>query len=75
MFASQHVPVFIAGTALVGAALASLYGDRLWLSESYRVIPPDGVHHNNTSRTVSIAVGILGGILILTAILRQFGLF
>lgn len=73
--ASQQVPTFIWGTALIGAGLASFYGDRLWLGSSYRVIPPDDIKHSDTSRIVSIITGALGGILVLTAILRHFGVF
>ena len=29
------------GGGLLGAALASYYGDRVWLGSAYKVIPPD----------------------------------
>ncbi|CAN5870744.1 hypothetical protein BH11VER1_BH11VER1_35890 [soil metagenome] len=73
--ASEHVSTFIWGAALVGAGLASFYGDRLWLGSSYRVIPPDGIEHSYTSRIVSIVTGALGGVLVVTSILRHFGAF
>jgi hypothetical protein len=69
------VPVFLWGAALVGGALASWYGDRLWFGGSYRVIAPDGVHHNRASRGLSIVAGVAGSVLGATALLRHFGLF
>ncbi len=69
----RNAPIFIAGAALIGAALASFYGDRLWLGDSYRVIPPDDIAHTDLSRIASIVVGVLGGLLVLAALLRQFG--
>lgn len=73
--ASDQVSIFLWGAALIGAGLASFYGDRLWLSSSYRVIPPDDIKHSNTSRIVSTATGALGCILVLTATLRHFDVF
>lgn len=71
----EQVSTFIFGAALICAGLASYYGDRLWLGSSYRVIPPDGIRHSDTSRILSIIMGLLGGILVLTALLRHFGVF
>ena len=52
---------FILGPAFIGAGLASYYGDRLWIGDSYRIIPPDEIRQSDISRVVSIAAGILGG--------------
>jgi hypothetical protein len=71
--ASDQVSTFIWGAALIGAGLASFYGDRLWLGSSFRVIPPDGIKHSDTSSMVSILTGLLGVVLVLRAILRHFG--
>jgi len=73
--ASDQVSTFIAGAALIGAGLASFYGDQLWLGSSFRVIPPDGIRHSDISRMVSIVTGMSGVVLVLTAILRHFGFF
>jgi len=62
---------FILGTALMGAAFASHYGDRLWIGDNYRVIAPDGVQHSRSSQFLSFFLGILGVILTLSAIFRQ----
>jgi hypothetical protein len=51
---------FLGGTALIGAALASRYGDRFWLRDSYRVIPPDEPEHNRASRMISVLTGVAG---------------
>ncbi len=67
-------PSFTLGAALVGAALASYYGDQLWLDSSYRVIPPDAPQHSDISRRVSLITGIVGGGLILFAVARSFGI-
>jgi hypothetical protein len=69
---SEAIPAYLLGAALLGAALASYYGDRLWLGSSYRVIPPDEIRHSAKSRTASISVGGLGGILVLAAVLKHF---
>lgn len=70
---SPQAPVFLAGTALIGAALASFYGDELWLGDSYRAIPPNGIAHSEVSRIASVGAGVLGGLLVLGAVLRQLG--
>lgn len=52
---------YLIGTALLGAGIASLYGDKLWLSHNYKVIPPDGVQHSSKSKLCSygsIAIGV-----------------
>lgn len=71
----EDAPLFILGVAFVGAALASHYGDQLWLGHSYRVIPPDKPRYSLMSLRASWAVGGVGGLLILTALVRSFGLF
>ncbi len=70
--ASEFIPVYLLGTALIGAALASYYGDRLWLGSSYRIIPADGIRHSSNSRVVSITTGVMGGLLSLVAVLKHF---
>jgi hypothetical protein len=74
LIAREHSPTFILGTALIGAALASHYGDQLWLGDSYRVIPPDKPRHSLASLRASLTVGCIGGLLVLIALARSFGL-
>lgn len=73
--ASDQVSTLVLGAALIGAGLASFYGDKLWLGSAFRVIPPDGIKHSDTSRMVSIISGLLGVVFLLAAILRHFGFF
>jgi uncharacterized membrane protein YeaQ/YmgE (transglycosylase-associated protein family) len=70
--ASEAIPAYLFGSALIGAAIASYHGDRLWLGSSYRIIPADGIRHNAKSRAASISTGVVGGILVLAAILKHF---
>lgn len=72
--APEQAPFFICGAALLGAGLASLYGDRLWLGSSFRVIPPTDIQHSNTSRILSIVMVFAGSITLAAVILRHFGL-
>jgi O-antigen/teichoic acid export membrane protein len=57
---SPEFMTFIGGAALVGAALASLYGDWLWLGDSYRVIPPQDMQHSDVSKIISVLTGVIG---------------
>lgn len=75
----DHMPAhgsFLAwGLGLTGAGLGSYFGDRLWLSLSKQVIPPDRVTQNGPSRFLSLCAGTLGSLLIVAALLRTFGVF
>lgn len=71
---SQHFLMLVAGAAFVGAGLASYYGDRLWFGSSYRVISPDEIPHSTTSKVLSITTGVVGGGLILIALLRNLNI-
>ncbi len=70
---TEYVFTFIGGTALIWAAMASYYGDRLWLASSHRVIPPDDIPSSNTSRVLSIITGSLGVALVLKSVLYNSG--
>jgi hypothetical protein len=53
--------LFVCGAGLVGAGIASLFGDQLWMGENYRVLAPNAPEHSPISRTVSwwlVAAGI-----------------
>ena len=41
LISQENAPVFSAGVGLIVEALASRYGDQMWLGSSYRMIPPD----------------------------------
>ena len=72
--ATEHVPLFLWGAAMVGGGLASYFGDKLWIGDSYRVIPPDAPQNSPASRALSVFIGLLGGGWILLACYRQLGL-
>ncbi len=71
----EQVPGFLFGFSLLLAGLASLYGDQLWMGESYRIIPPDGVEHSRTSRWISQITIFAGTVLIAVAVGRNYGIF
>jgi hypothetical protein len=75
LIAREDAPLFMLGAAFIGAALASHYGDALWLGNSYRVSPPDKPRHSLASVWASRVVGLIGGLLVLVALVRSFGLF
>jgi hypothetical protein len=64
----------VGGAALVGAGLATYYGDRLWNGLLYDVIPPDEFPQSWPSRLLSCAIGAVGGGLILLGLLMRSGL-
>ena len=66
---------YLSGTALVGGALASYYGDRLWLGHSSRIIAPNSVRNSSASRTASMTAGTAGAALIVAALLKHCGLW
>jgi len=74
LIAPESSPTFILGVALVGAALASLYGDQLWVGSNYRVIPPNAPKTSAISRWASSTAGCIGVAFIFVALGRTFGL-
>lgn len=74
--ASDQIPIFLCGTAFIGASLASFYGDRLWINIlSYRMIPPGEMRHAKNSHILSIGIGVLGALLVTTVLLQHFDVF
>lgn len=66
-------PMFALGMGLVGASLASYAGDRLWIGDNYRIIPPDEPRHSPASLGASFGAGVVGSLLVLVALARSFG--
>jgi hypothetical protein len=66
--------IFILGAALVGGAVASHYGDELWLHLVYRVFPPNAPEQSNLSNVCSLVIGNCGVLLMLFAVCRNFDL-
>ena len=68
LIGNEAFPVFLIGLALLGAGLASRFGDRLWAGDSYRVIPPDEPRQSVGSRRASLIAGSIGAVLVLIAL-------
>ncbi len=69
---SQEVAFpFILGASLLGAGLGAWFGDRLWLSESYRIIAPEGPAHTSITKVASLASMVIGAAFIGYALYRQ----
>src|SRR3954468_22215533 len=69
---TQFVPMFLWGTALIGAGLAARWGDNLWIS--YRVIPIEEPSQTPQSRLLALLIRSIGLVLVALAVLRHFGL-
>ena len=69
------LPHFILGAALVGGAFGSYNGDKLWLGDNYRCIPPDAPEQSLTSSRCSWCIGLFGGGLMLYSLSYTFLLF
>ena len=58
---SHLLLLFLLGSGLIGAGLAARYGDRLWMGDSYLLIPPDEPAQSNFSDWLAwflVAAGI-----------------
>src|SRR6185295_12077944 len=44
---------FLIGAALIGAGLGSRYGDRLWIGDNYKMLPPDEPEQSTLSDWLS----------------------
>jgi hypothetical protein len=64
---------FVTGSALITGALATLYGDRFWMGDSHRVIPPDEMARSRKSKLVSGLVMLVGMGLMGYALATTFG--
>ena len=65
---------FLLGVALVGAGLASRYGDRLWMGDNDYMLPPDEPEQSNLSDWVSWSLVASGMATCAVTILKRFGL-
>ena len=63
---------YLAGTSLFCAGLGAKYGDRLWIGNNYRIIPPDSAKHNWSSIFFSIVSIICGGGLAVVSVFLHF---
>ena len=71
LLAPDDIMPFALGAALLGGALASHYGDRLWMED--RVFPNDPVQQSQFSFSCSVTIGFVGVGLMGCAMLRTLG--
>lgn len=65
---------YLLGSFLVGAGLATLLGDRLWIGDNYRIIPPADPNHSRISRGLSLTLIFAGALLTAVSLAIHFGL-
>ncbi|HTS17228.1 MAG TPA: hypothetical protein VMP11_06610 [Verrucomicrobiae bacterium] len=65
---------FMLGGALMGAGLASRYGDRLWFGDSYYEIPSEEPDQSNLSDILSWCLVAAGIATCVVTLLREFRL-
>ena len=63
---------FLLGTSLIIAGIAATYGDRLWIGNNYRVIPPDAARHSKISMYLARFTIIFGAALAFYALYKHF---
>jgi H+/Cl- antiporter ClcA len=71
---SDCVPLFLAGCTFFGGGLASYLGDRLWYAGSTSMHTVDWQDHSFISALVSIVMMVVGGVLVVYALVRHFGI-
>jgi len=59
---------FTIGAGLITGAIASQYGDRLWMGDSNSLFPEDGIKQSYYSILCSILIGIKGAGLVIYAV-------
>ena len=63
---------YLIGASLIGAGLSAKMGDRLWVGDNYRIIPPSGPIHSRASYFSAISTLILGSAMVVFCIVRHF---
>ncbi len=62
---------FLLGAAMIGAGLGSRFGDRLWLGDQYKMLPPDEPEQSNLSDWLSWCLVAAGVATCVVTILKQ----
>jgi hypothetical protein len=70
--AEAFIIPFLFGASLIGAGLATKLGDRLWIGDNYRIIPPDAPRHSRVSHYSSILALVLGSVMVGLSIISHF---
>jgi hypothetical protein len=68
----EFILPYLIGTSLIGAGLGAKMGDRLWLGNNYRIIPPSGQSHSRVSCYCAITTLVLGSTIVVFCIVRHF---
>lgn len=63
---------YLCGTSLIGAGLGAKLGDRLWIGDNYRIIPPDAPSHSKLSRFLFLLSIVSGTALTTSSLWRHF---
>ena len=63
---------YLSGTSLFCAGLGAKLGDRLWIGDNYRVIPPDSAKHNRRSILASMISIVCGAGLAVVSLFLHF---
>jgi hypothetical protein len=63
---------YLSGSSLFCAGLGAKLGDRLWIGDNYRVIPPDSAKHNRRSILASMISIVCGAGLAVVSLFLHF---
>ena len=63
---------YLFGTSLFCAGLGAKLGDRLWIGDNYRIIPPDSPKHNRRSIFLSMISIVCGAGLAVVSLFLHF---
>jgi hypothetical protein len=75
LIARELAPQFLLSMALLGGAVASTYGDRLWFGLTGRANMGDAPRHDAAMLVASLLVGMAGVVLALFATCKSLGIF
>jgi hypothetical protein len=56
----EFILPYLIGASLIGAGLGAKMGDRLWVGDHYRIIPPSGPSHSRVSYYSAISTLVFG---------------
>jgi hypothetical protein len=64
--------LFVWGATLLGAGIATIYGDQLWLQFPNQTYPPEKVPSGRVGKFLSQALCVAGTALIVAALIRNW---
>lgn len=68
----DYIVYFICGLSLVIGGIGSYFGDRLWIGDRYRVIPPDEPSRSSLTMIASCTFTVVGMVLCGLALYGHF---